>query len=201
MTDPLGRTPRPGFESRVPRTAAEFAQRFLESRAGQDNRDDMDAYQAEFVGKPDRAIAYKQSARAEHAKTQTKKSPYTISIFMQARAVMLRRLQILRGSMAKEVIQIAYVSPLACILYDAHSLFGRRVARSSYRQSSSEPCSTILLSQPPLISLVEVFCSCACPPHSLIHRWVFTNYFTARSCSPRSRQWLRSLLCSPNVLS
>ena len=69
----------------------------------------MDSYLKEFVGHPDRALAYRQSAMAEHATTQPKGSPYTISIPMQARAVMLRRLQILRGHIAPLVISLVYV--------------------------------------------------------------------------------------------
>ncbi|KAI0298342.1 ABC-2 type transporter-domain-containing protein [Multifurca ochricompacta] len=103
-TDPSARTVRPGFKGRAPRTAAEFASAFLASDASIENRADMDAYRQEFVGKPDRAFAYRESVKAERATTQRKGSPYTISIPMQARAVMLRRLQILRGNLATELI-------------------------------------------------------------------------------------------------
>ncbi|KAH8997919.1 pleiotropic drug resistance ABC transporter [Lactarius akahatsu] len=106
VTDPLARTVREDFKRPVPQTAAEFASAFLASGASVANRMDMDAYLKEFVGHPERALAYKQSAMAEHATTQCKESPYTISIPMQARVVMLRRLQILRGHIAAEVIII-----------------------------------------------------------------------------------------------
>ena len=69
----------------------------------------MDDYSKEFVGHPERALAYKQSATEEHATTQRRGSPYTISIPMQARAVMLRRLQILRGNFTTQLIVIMYV--------------------------------------------------------------------------------------------
>lgn len=67
----------------------------------------MDAFRDDFIGKPERIQRYKSSARAERATTQSEGSPYTISIFMQARAVSLRRIQIIRGNMANEVIQLA----------------------------------------------------------------------------------------------
>ena len=73
------------------------------------NRMDMDEYFKEFVGRPERALAYKQSATAEHATTQRKGSPYMISIPMQARAVMLRRVQILRGNLTTQLIVLMYV--------------------------------------------------------------------------------------------
>ncbi|KAI9464145.1 P-loop containing nucleoside triphosphate hydrolase protein [Lactarius psammicola] len=104
VTDPLARTVREDLKGPVPQTAGEFASAFLASGASVANRVDMDAYYKEFVGHPERALAYKQSAMAEHATTQRKGSPYTISIPMQVRAVMLRRLQILRGHIATQLI-------------------------------------------------------------------------------------------------
>ncbi|KAH9171890.1 ABC-2 type transporter-domain-containing protein [Lactarius sanguifluus] len=104
VTNPLSRTVRSGFKGPVPQTAAEFASAFLASEVSAANRVDMDAYYTEFVGHPERALAYKESATAEHATTQRKGSAYTISIPMQARAVMLRRLQILRGNLTTQLI-------------------------------------------------------------------------------------------------
>jgi ATP-binding cassette subfamily G (WHITE) protein 2 (SNQ2) len=104
VTDPTARKVREEFKGRVPRTPDEFASTFLASGACIDNRADMDSYRTEFVGKPERVIAYRESASAEHATTSRKGSAYTISIPMQARAVMLRRLQILRGNIATELI-------------------------------------------------------------------------------------------------
>jgi ATP-binding cassette subfamily G (WHITE) protein 2 (SNQ2) len=104
VTDPAARIIREDFKGQVPRTAEEFAQTFLASAAGMENRADIDSYRNEFVGKPERVAAYRESAIAEHASTSRKGSAYTISIPMQARAVMLRRLQILRGNIATELI-------------------------------------------------------------------------------------------------
>ena len=108
VTNPLARTVRKDFKGPVPHTAAEFASAFSASEANVANRIDMDTYLREFVDHPDRALAYRQSAVEEHATTQTKGSPYTISIPMQARAVMLRRLQILRGHIAPLLISLMY---------------------------------------------------------------------------------------------
>ncbi|KAH9995929.1 ABC-2 type transporter-domain-containing protein [Russula compacta] len=104
VTDVTARTVREDFKGRVPRTPEEFAAAFLASGAAIENRADMDAYRNEFVGKPERALAYRQSAVAEHATTSRKGSPYTISIPMQVGAVMLRRVQILRGNLVTEFI-------------------------------------------------------------------------------------------------
>lgn len=103
MTDPTARIVRDDYKGRFPRTPAEFASAFLASSAAIENRADMESYRNEFVGKPERALAYQQSVSAEHATTSRKGSSYTISIPMQTRAVMLRRVQILRGNIATEM--------------------------------------------------------------------------------------------------
>lgn len=103
-TDPSAQIVRDDFKGRVPRTPAEFAAAFLASGAAIQNRADMDSYRNDFVGKPERVLAYQQSVTAEHATTTRKGSAYTISIPMQARAVMLRRLQIVRGNIATELV-------------------------------------------------------------------------------------------------
>ncbi|KAI0035475.1 ABC-2 type transporter-domain-containing protein [Vararia minispora EC-137] len=107
VTDPNGRITRNGYQDRTPTTAAEFAETFLASDLGKENRVDVEAYLVGFVERPERKELYRSSVIAEHAKTQKKGSPYTISLFMQARAVALRRLQILRGNIVTEAIQVA----------------------------------------------------------------------------------------------
>lgn len=73
VTDPNGRIPRPGVTN-LPRTASDFAEYFNKSPQAQANRDDIESYKYDYVGRPDRANAYKQSALAEHAKNTRKKS-------------------------------------------------------------------------------------------------------------------------------
>ncbi|OSD01072.1 pleiotropic drug resistance ABC transporter [Trametes coccinea BRFM310] len=107
VTDPNGRIVRKGYESRVPRTADEFVEYFRRSEISRWNEDDIASYRAEFVGKPERVTAYRQSAKAEYANHARRKSPYIVSIPMQARALMRRRVQIIRGGMAAQVIQLA----------------------------------------------------------------------------------------------
>ena len=107
VTDPNGRIVREGYENRVPRTPAEFVEYYRKSDIYRANREDMASYHEEFVGKPERVTHYKQSVKAEHAKHSNKKSPYVVSIPMQARALMRRRAQILRGGITTQVIQLA----------------------------------------------------------------------------------------------
>ena len=106
VTNPNARTTRKGYGSHIPQTADEFADYYRKSNIWQINRRDMDSYFNEFVGKPKRALVYRESAYAEHPVTTCKKSPYVISIPMQTRAVMVRRLQIIKGNMAAQVTNI-----------------------------------------------------------------------------------------------
>lgn len=57
---------------RPPQTATEFADYFKNSKLAELNRREIEEYKSEFVGKPDRALAFKQSARAEIAKGSRK---------------------------------------------------------------------------------------------------------------------------------
>jgi ATP-binding cassette subfamily G (WHITE) protein 2 (SNQ2) len=89
VTDPFGRIERPNVLS-IPHSATDFANHFRRSQSGQANRDDMDLYRSEFVANPKRASVYIESVKAEHSEHTRQMSPYTISIPMQVRAVMVR---------------------------------------------------------------------------------------------------------------
>ncbi|TFY65604.1 hypothetical protein EVG20_g5493 [Dentipellis fragilis] len=116
VTDPKARVARPGFEQSVPRTAAEFAARYVQSDTAKQNREDMDAYRAEFIGKSQPGFAFKQSAHAERARTMHKTSPYTVSLPMQIRAGLVRRVQILKGNYVMEVSQILIFAIMSTIV-------------------------------------------------------------------------------------
>lgn len=90
----------------IPSTAAEFAEYFTKSTLGLRNREDMESYQLDFVGKPERALEYKESARAEHAKHASVQSPFIVPIAMQVRAVMRRRVLIMYGNKAAFILTL-----------------------------------------------------------------------------------------------
>jgi len=71
VTDPNACIARAGYENRVPRTSDEFAEHCRNSNVWQVNQQDMTAYLREVVGKPNRASAYMESVRAEHATTSS----------------------------------------------------------------------------------------------------------------------------------
>jgi len=106
VTVPDVRDVREGFENRAPRTAGEFARRFLESDVAAINEQDMDSYRKDLIGKGDLAEAYSRQVKDEHAKTARKGSPYIVSVPMQTRAVIVRRFQILKGTIGSQAAQI-----------------------------------------------------------------------------------------------
>jgi ATP-binding cassette, subfamily G (WHITE), member 2, SNQ2 len=98
VTDPNGRIPRPDMHiSMLPSTAEEYAIHFCKSDHARENRAAIEAYKAEFVGKPQLKESYAVSAQDEHSKHTRKASPYLISWAMQARAVAIRRIKMLKG--------------------------------------------------------------------------------------------------------
>jgi ATP-binding cassette subfamily G (WHITE) protein 2 (SNQ2) len=82
---------------------------FLASRIGQVNRQSVNNYRDLYVGKPERREAYRLSAVMEHARHAPKNNSYTISIPMQVRAVMVRRVQIIKGDITSQMVQLVCV--------------------------------------------------------------------------------------------
>ena len=107
MTDPNGRIARPGQTLLTPRTAAEFADYFRNSLLGDMNRQDMAQYRGLYVAQPALRRAYLESARAERARHAARDSPYMLSVPGQVHALMVRRVQVMRGAMTALLIEIA----------------------------------------------------------------------------------------------
>lgn len=130
VTDELGRMPKAGWENRIPRNAEDMAQCFAKSELADRNREevagflmemghpvpstlsvdmeglDLERRSNESDEKHRRKSAYMQSAHAERAKHTRTQSPYTISVPMQVRAVIQRRVQILLGDWTSQALLI-----------------------------------------------------------------------------------------------
>jgi ATP-binding cassette subfamily G (WHITE) protein 2 (SNQ2) len=109
VTNPDGRKIRDGVEGRVSQTSEEMTAAFLASPLGQANCDAMGDYRSHYVGNLEGKDAYRQSVVMEHASTAPKSNPYIISIPMQVRVVMVRRVQIIKGDKGTVAIQLMYV--------------------------------------------------------------------------------------------
>lgn len=108
-TDPNARMIRPGMQGVVPHTADEMASYFKSSTYGQLNRSSIDSYHKLYVNKPDLKAVYDRSATSEHARHALNSQPYILSIPMQVRAVMRRRLEILKGDWVTQAVQAGFV--------------------------------------------------------------------------------------------
>ncbi|TFK72093.1 pleiotropic drug resistance ABC transporter [Pluteus cervinus] len=165
VTDPNARLPRSDILS-IPRNAAEFAEHFQKSRFSQVNKRDIQSYEDTFVGKPDRAAAYMNSAQSEHSRGARKESPYITSIAMQTRAVMLRRVQLMWGNkletfmnMFGSVVQSAIIGTVFLKMADSTDTFFPRgsvlfcaVLLTSFASLAEIPA---LFSQRPVVSKHE----------------------------------------------
>ncbi|EPS96974.1 hypothetical protein FOMPIDRAFT_1025183 [Fomitopsis schrenkii] len=116
VTDPNGRIPRPGQTLLTPRTASEFADYFKNSLLSDMNRQDMEQYRRLYVAKPELRKAYLESVRSERSRHTTRESPYMLSIPGQVHALMVRRVQIMRGATTALLIEIASFIILALIV-------------------------------------------------------------------------------------
>jgi ATP-binding cassette subfamily G (WHITE) protein 2 (SNQ2) len=90
LTDPLGRTMNDtGLDLRnhpIPQTALEFEEYYKNSEIMKMNLQDIRLYKEENVDKPDRKVAYKESAKAEHARhtrrTVSNYNSVVVALFM-----------------------------------------------------------------------------------------------------------------------
>lgn len=90
MTSPGERVTRPGFEGRVPRTPDEFAAAWRRSAQYKKLQAEIEEYKtAHPIGGPD-AEAFRASKRAQQAKMQRNKSPYTLSFVQQVQLCLWR---------------------------------------------------------------------------------------------------------------
>lgn len=97
MTSPIERIERPGFEGKAPRTPDEFATAWKNSAEYKALQAEIEEYkEAHPVDGPD-ADAFRESKRAQQAKGQRKKSPFTLSYSQQIKLCLWRGWKRLTG--------------------------------------------------------------------------------------------------------
>lgn len=90
MTSSLERTIRPGFEGKAPRTADEFAAAWKNSAQYAALQAEIEQYNQEHpIDGPD-AVAFRESKKAQQARSQRLKSPFTLSYVQQVRLCLWR---------------------------------------------------------------------------------------------------------------
>lgn len=90
MTSPLERIVRPGFEGKAPRTPDEFAAAWNKSAEYKALQAEIEEYKVKHpINGPD-AEAFRASKKAQQAKSQRLKSPYTLSFMQQIKLCLWR---------------------------------------------------------------------------------------------------------------
>ncbi|KAH7380815.1 BcATRO, ABC transporter [Cadophora sp. MPI-SDFR-AT-0126] len=97
MTSAVERIPRPGWESRVPRTAEEFAAMWKSSTERAGLMDEIMDYDRAFPVGGEHLEKFAASRRAEQSKRQRVKSPYTLDYVQQIELCLWRGFQRLKG--------------------------------------------------------------------------------------------------------
>lgn len=133
MTSALERVVRPGFEGKAPRTPDEFAAAWKNSAEYRALQTEIEEYKtAHPIDGPD-AEVFRASKRAQQAKGQRVKSPYTLSFTQQVKLCLWRGLKRLKGDPSLSLGALIGNSVVALIIgsvffqldEDANSFFQR----------------------------------------------------------------------------
>ncbi|KAL9111781.1 MAG: hypothetical protein Q9227_003840 [Pyrenula ochraceoflavens] len=116
LTSPAERQARDGFESKVPRTADEFAERWRNSADRARLIEEIESFEEKFPVGGEQLQRFQQSRRAEQAKHQRPQSPYTLSVPMQVGLCVKRGFQRLRGDLSLLITGIISNGIMALII-------------------------------------------------------------------------------------
>ncbi len=135
MTSPLERIVRPGWEDRVPRTPDEFAQRWKDSTERVELLQQIEAYNQKFPFGGEHSQKFGDSRKAQKAKGQRARSPYTLSYWQQIKLCLLRGFWRLKADPTITLTQLIANSIMALIIssvfYNLPSTTGSFFLRSS----------------------------------------------------------------------
>jgi ATP-binding cassette, subfamily G (WHITE), member 2, PDR len=98
MTSPQERIVKPGYEHRVPRTPEEFAAAWTSSLERRQLMKDIEAYKKKYPFESEHYDKFAKSRKAQQAKRQRLKSPYTLSYSQQVRLCLWRGFRRLAGA-------------------------------------------------------------------------------------------------------
>ena len=116
LTNPAERVVRSGYEKSVPNTPDEFAARWQQSEERARLLQEIDAFEREFPIGGEALQKFQHSRHVTQAKRQRLKSPYQISLPMQARICVDRGFQRLRGDASIALSGIIGNSIMALII-------------------------------------------------------------------------------------
>lgn len=99
LTSPLERQVRPGFEHSTPKTPDEFAEAWRKSEDRAELLREIADFEEQYPIGGEHLEKFKDGRKAQQARGQRLKSPYTISVPMQVKMCVTRGFQRLRGDM------------------------------------------------------------------------------------------------------
>ena len=115
MTSPQERVVRPGWEGRAPRTPDEFATAWKNSQAYRDLKAEIEEYKTAHPIGGDDAQKFRASRKAEKARIQRSKSPYTLSYKQQIGLCLWRGWKRLMGDPSFTILSLILNTLLALV--------------------------------------------------------------------------------------
>lgn len=135
MTSPLERIVRPGWEDRVPRTPDEFAQRWKDSQERAALLAQIETYEQKYPLGGETAQKFAESRKAQQAKGQRAKSPYTLSYTQQVALCLWRGFIRLKADPSITVFQLVanfcMALIIASVFYNLNETTGSFFQRSA----------------------------------------------------------------------
>ncbi|EFY84348.1 ABC multidrug transporter, putative [Metarhizium acridum CQMa 102] len=123
ITSPGERTPRPGMEGKVPRTAAEFAEYWRRSKEAAKLKADMEAYERAHPLDGKAGQRFQESHEKQQARHTRASSPYLLSLPMQIRLCLRRASQRMRNdmptTMSTVIVQLVLSFIIGSIFYNS----------------------------------------------------------------------------------
>lgn len=116
MTSAQERVIRSGFENAVPRTPDEFAERWRSSETYAQLMKDLDAYDKKYTIGGEYLEKFLKSRKAQQARGQRRKSPYTLSYSQQVRLCLWRGLTRLRADPTITFVQAFFNAVMAMVV-------------------------------------------------------------------------------------
>jgi ATP-binding cassette subfamily G (WHITE) protein 2 (PDR) len=116
MTSALERVVLPGWEDRVPRTPDEFAQRWKDSPEHATLMTQIEAYEQKYPLGGEYAQKFAESRKAQQARGQREKSPYTLSYMQQIQLCLWRGFVRLKADPSITITQLVANSIMALII-------------------------------------------------------------------------------------
>lgn len=133
MTSPNERIIRPGFEDKAPRTSAEFEEKWRKSYQHKQLLLEIEAYERKFSLGGECRDEFVASRKAQQARGQRLKSPYTLSYLQQTSLCLWRGWRRLLADPSLTYIQLGGNTIMALVLgslffnlrNDTESFYGR----------------------------------------------------------------------------